>query len=160
MTEDQRTYLAELLESSPRQTFVLFPLSALLVEWLRRGGRAPRLRLRFAPLLLWGFLQYWLTGRYRRLMNAGGPGFKNLPSRLLTGGPYALSRNPMYLGHLLFALGLALTLPSWVTKLMLIERCVRFQRRVGLDEARLRVEFGDAYEAYLRTVRRWIPGIL
>jgi protein-S-isoprenylcysteine O-methyltransferase Ste14 len=130
----------------------------LALETARR--RRLTLDLRFAPLAAAGFALYWLCGRYRRLQGAGGPGFRSLPVRLLTSGPYAYSRNPMYLGHLLFTLGLALTLPSPFAALLLAERWWRFSRRVQLDEIRLLGRFGDDYAAYTRRVKRWVPGLV
>ena len=64
----------------------------------------------------------------------------------------------MYLGHLLFLLGLALTFWSWFAMIILAGRSLWFHRRVLQDEARLEAIVGAEYAAY-RT-RRWIPGIL
>lgn len=81
------------------------------------------------------------------------------PDRLVTSGPYALSRNPMYLGHMLFTLGLALVFRSPVGAALVMERARRFQRRVRVDERRLEQIFGDEYRNYSRRVKRWIPGV-
>ncbi len=150
--------IVDMVRSSPRQTFVAYPLVLLAFEWLRQGGR-PRMGARFAPLLAWGFLQYWLVGRYRAAQGGGGPGIENRPVRLLTDGPYAYTRNPMYLGHLLFTAGLVLTLRSWLGALLLAERVARFNRRVVTDEALLQEQFGDEYRAYVRRVPRWVPRV-
>ena len=149
--------LRDFADSSPRQSFVLYPAAVLLFEALRRSQA--RLDLRFAPLLAAGYGLYRFGGWYRRRHRAGGPGFANLPTRLLTDGPYAYSRNPMYLGHLLFSLGLLLVTRSPLAALLLVERLVRFQRRVERDEVRLLEQFGAEYRAYLGRVRRWLPGL-
>lgn len=83
-----------------------------------------------------------------------------LPERLVTSGPYSWTRNPMYLGHLIFSLGLVLVFRSPFAALLAFSRIVYFQRRVFDDEARLQSLFGDEYEAYKQQVRRWIPRIL
>jgi protein-S-isoprenylcysteine O-methyltransferase Ste14 len=82
------------------------------------------------------------------------------PSRLVTSGPYALMRNPMYLGHLIFVLGLALAFRSTVAAALGIGRALRFRRRVQADEERLEILFGDQYRAYQMRVKRWIPGLI
>ena len=148
--------LTRLGSSSPRQTFVLWPLTVLLVEAVRRRG-APRVDPRFLPLVAWGYLQYWSVGRLREHEEAGERGFRSVPRRLLVDGPYRLTRNPMYLGHLLFTLGVALATRSPLAWLAVFERWRRFSDRVARDEARLREAFGAEYEAYCARVPRWLP---
>lgn len=138
---------------SSTRTFVLFPLAVLAVEFFRGFQLLPW----FAPLLAWGFLQYWLVGRYRRRIGGGGPGMQVPPERLVTGGPYAWCRNPMYLGHLIFLLGLTLTFYSPFALLLLVLSAIWFHSRVLRDERRLRHLFGDEYAAYARRVKRWLP---
>ncbi len=89
----------------------------------------------------------------------GGPGITVPPQRLVTDGVYAYTRNPMYLGHLIFMLGLAVTFRSWLALALLAGHVVWFHRRVLEDEARLRAQFGAPYADYERRVKRWIPGL-
>ncbi len=144
------------LRSSPRQTFLVLPAALLACEVLRRRRRPP-VDARFLPLLAWGYLQYRLCGGYRRRLGGGGPGLRKPPERLVTTGPYALTRNPMYLGHLIFTAGLALSLRSPLGSLLLLERWLRLSRHVEADEARLDKIFGAEYRAYRRAVPRWLP---
>jgi protein-S-isoprenylcysteine O-methyltransferase Ste14 len=144
--------------SSSLRTFVVVPLVVLAWElFLNRGT------LRFAPwflpLVLWGYLQYKLVGRYRLSVGGGGPGMKTMPDRLVVQGPYAYTRNPMYLGHLIFLSGLALTLHSELAALIALASAVFFHVRVRKDEKRLREFFGAPYAEYCSRVRRWIPGL-
>ncbi|HVA23140.1 MAG TPA: isoprenylcysteine carboxylmethyltransferase family protein [Chloroflexota bacterium] len=108
------------------------------------------------PLLAWGYLQYRLIGGYRQRQRAGSRGFATVPQRLLTNGPYRISRNPMYLGHLIFMLGLALSTGSKLAWAILLANLPWFQSRVLYDEERLRDKFGAGYEAYCLSVRRWL----
>ena len=85
---------------------------------------------------------------------------KTMPARLVTGGPYAYTRNPMYLGHLIFLAGLALTLRSELGALIFVANVVFFHVRVRRDEERLREFFGEPYAEYCGRVKRWIPGLL
>ena len=137
------------LRGTPNRTFVLYPAVVLLAH--RRIERP-----RFLPMLAWGYLQYRLIGDHRQRMRAGGRGFDRPPDKLLTTGPYALSRNPMYLGHLIFLLGLALSTGSRLAWGILLANLPWFQSRVLRDEVRLRAKFGAEYEAYCRRVRRWL----
>jgi protein-S-isoprenylcysteine O-methyltransferase Ste14 len=81
------------------------------------------------------------------------------PQRIIAGGPYRYTRNPMYLGHLIFLTGLALTLWSWFALIVLVARALWFHRRVLHDEARLERIFGADYLTYRTQVKRWIPGL-
>jgi protein-S-isoprenylcysteine O-methyltransferase Ste14 len=66
----------------------------------------------------------------------------------------------MYLGHLIFMLGLAVTFSSWLALALLIFHAVWFHRRVLRDEGSLEARFGAPYRAYKAQVTRWIPGLL
>jgi protein-S-isoprenylcysteine O-methyltransferase Ste14 len=147
------------LARTPVQTFILCPLAVIAIELVINRGR-----LTFvpwgAPLLAWGYLQYLLVGRYRHPRAGGSAGMEVPPERIIATGPYRYTRNPMYLGHLIFLLGLAITLWSWVALIVLAGRAFWFHRRVLRDEARLETIFGAEYAAYRARVKRWIPGVL
>jgi protein-S-isoprenylcysteine O-methyltransferase Ste14 len=154
-----KQYLSSLLARTPLVTFVLIPLVVVACELVLRGGV-----LAFdpwgVPLLVLGYAQYRLVGSFRTAQGGGGPGIDNPPTRIVTEGPYRLTRNPMYLAHIVFMLGLALTLRSWVALIILIARAIWFHRRVVADEARLATRFGPEYTDYTRRVKRWVPGVL
>jgi len=140
------------------RTFVLSPVLVVAFElWLNHG----RLRLEpwALPLLAWGYLQYRLAGRYRLRLGGGGPGMDTPPDRLVTNGPFALCRNPMYLGHLIFLVGLALSLGSWFGAVLALGTAVWLQFRVRRDERRLAERFGEPYMQYCSRVKRWIPAL-
>jgi len=151
--------LRDLLARTPVRTFVIYPIAVIAFELVTRRGD-----LVVVPggalLLAWGYLQYRLAGNYRLRHGGGGPGITVPPQRLVVAGPYAYTRNPMYLGHLIFLLGLALILWSWFALVLLIAQAIWLQRRVRADEARLRAQFGAQYADYQARVKRWIPGLL
>jgi protein-S-isoprenylcysteine O-methyltransferase Ste14 len=143
------------LRRSPVQTFVLVPLAVLLWE-ISLGD------VRFQPagvvLMAWGFLQYRLVGRYRVRIGGGGPGLSGAPpEHLVETGVYAWTRNPMYLGHIIFMIGVAVAFQSWFGALIAIARAIWFHRRVLGDEKGLAERFGPPYIDYQRRVRRWVP---
>jgi protein-S-isoprenylcysteine O-methyltransferase Ste14 len=80
------------------------------------------------------------------------------PDRIITVGPYRYTRNPMYLGHLMFLVGLAILFWSWFGLIVVVLRALWFHRRVLHDEGRLEKIFGAEYSAYRARVKRWIPG--
>jgi hypothetical protein len=151
-----RAAVARRVRSTPFRTFVLYPATLVAVESALRR-RALRLDGRGLPLMVWGYLQYRLCGNYRRPRGGGGPGPDVPPDRLVTTGPYAVVRNPMYLGHLIFLAGLAITLRSPRTALLGLGVAAWFHARVLDDEARLRAIFGAEYIEYARRVSRWLP---
>lgn len=143
---------------TPVRTFVVYPMVVLAWEWIiHHGSLAPNLW--YLPVMLWGYLQYRLCGLYRIKHGGGGPGLEIPPERLVTTGPYACTRNPMYLGHIIFLIGLTLTLKSWLAALITVSVAVWFHIRVLGDEKELIERLGEPYKHYLASVRRWIPGL-
>ena len=65
----------------------------------------------------------------------------------------------MYLGHLIFMLGLAITVRSWPAPVLLAFHIVWLHRWVFDDETRLTALFGDEYVQYMGRVKRWIPAL-
>jgi protein-S-isoprenylcysteine O-methyltransferase Ste14 len=146
------------LRSTSFRTFVLYPFIVVVGEWLVQGSAAS-IRLQYVPLMVCGYLQYRLCGNYRIRRGGGGPGMNTPPECLVTTGPFAWCRNPMYLGHIVFLVGLALTWRSLFAAGIAAATAVWLQCRVRRDEIRLRDRFGRPYEEYVARVRRWIPGI-
>jgi protein-S-isoprenylcysteine O-methyltransferase Ste14 len=80
-----------------------------------------------------------------------------MPEGIIATGPYRYTRNPMYLGHLIFMEGLALTFWSWFAVVLLVARASGFSNGFCNDERRLEKVFGVEYAAYRARVKRWIP---
>ena len=142
---------------TPVRTFVIYP--AITLGWeLALNGKYLQPNLWFVPLMLWGYLQYRLCGSYRVRRGGGGPGLETPPERLVSTGVYGYTRNPMYLGHIIFLIGLTLTLKSWFAALITIGTAIWFHTRVVGDEKILTDRLGKPYIDYLSKVKRWIPG--
>jgi len=146
------------LAGTSYRTFVLYPVLVVAFELWLNDGRV-RLEVWYLPLLAWGYLQYRLSGRYRLRLGGGGPGMDTPPERLVTSGPFAFCRNPMYLGHVIFLAGLALSLRSWLGAAIALGTAVWLQFRVRRDERRLAERFGEPYMQYCCRVKRWIPAV-
>lgn len=76
---------------------------------------------------------------------------------LATGGVYAFTRNPMYLGALVAFAGLALALRSpWLLLLVPLLAIALVKLAIRPEESYLERRFGAAYRDYKAIVRRWL----
>lgn len=116
-----------------------------LFELWRRGPRPAAIAWSLA-LVLPGL---WLRGY------ASGYVKKNL--ELTTTGPYAHTRNPLYLGSMLIAAGFAVALGSWAMALVLaVGFAMIYVPVIASEEGFLRATFPE-FDAYCRQVPRLIP---
>jgi protein-S-isoprenylcysteine O-methyltransferase Ste14 len=94
----------------------------------------------------------------RRFRLAGTSVVPGEPSTsLVVVGPYAFTRNPIYIGFVLAYFGLAIMLTSLWVLLLLIPILAILQRGVvEREEAYLERQFGDAYRKYQARVPRWL----
>jgi protein-S-isoprenylcysteine O-methyltransferase Ste14 len=77
--------------------------------------------------------------------------------KLVTSGPYRMTRNPMYVGMTFLYLGLALSLGATLSLALLPAVLLMIDRMVIAREERyLEERFGEDYRAYRRRVRRWL----
>jgi protein-S-isoprenylcysteine O-methyltransferase Ste14 len=153
LVADRPRTLKHWFSSTPRRTFLLYPIVVALFELAWRS----ELVLQWAgiPFLALGYLQYRWSGLYRTRHGGGGPGLDKPPVRLVTTGIYRFTRNPMYSGHLTFMLGLSITFASWLALALLAFHLWWFQSRVREDEKHMRRLFGADYADYAQQVRRW-----
>lgn len=88
----------------------------------------------------------------------GGRNHQVYADRLVTEGLFRHSRNPLYVGKFLMALGLGIGTNRWPS---LIALCVAYSFMyhsvVLAEEAYLRDKFGAAFDEYCRQVPRWWP---
>ena len=77
---------------------------------------------------------------------------------LATDGPYAYTRNPLYLGSFLIGLGFVVTGNSvWVLLVFLIAFGVIYRGVIRYEEDDLARTFGRQFAQYVRTVPRFLP---
>ena len=77
------------------------------------------------------------------------------PGELVTGGIFARSRNPVYLGLALVVVGAFLVLGKRVLLALAIVFVVYFQHLIRREERFLVAHYGDAYREYAARVGRW-----
>jgi protein-S-isoprenylcysteine O-methyltransferase Ste14 len=77
--------------------------------------------------------------------------------KLVMDGPYQFTRNPMYLGVVALTLGIAIWIGAWP---MFIVPAAMFATanwvHIPFEEAKMRRQFGAAYDDYVARVRRWL----
>jgi protein-S-isoprenylcysteine O-methyltransferase Ste14 len=76
----------------------------------------------------------------------------------VTRGPFRLSRNPVFFGLLVAALGVALVIPTALAWALLGATYVAISTQVRLEEEHLRGLHGPDYVAYCAAVPRWLGG--
>lgn len=80
---------------------------------------------------------------------------------LVTTGPFALVRNPIYVALAMFMVAMAIAYGR-AANLVVAFPVYAFATwmRVASEEKVLRAQFGAAYDAYARRVARFVPGII
>ncbi|RQG99581.1 methyltransferase family protein [Natrarchaeobius oligotrophus] len=106
--------------------------------------------------LVSGILLYVYTSFQFVSEGEGTPSPTDEPKHLVTGGIYAHSRNPMYIGVLLVILGQALLRRSVAILWWGAGMWIGFHNRaIGYEEPHLLEKHGEEYEKYREEVPRW-----
>jgi protein-S-isoprenylcysteine O-methyltransferase Ste14 len=79
------------------------------------------------------------------------------PTRLVSDGPFAFSRNPMYVGWALLHLGVGMAAGSAWIVLTLPAAICWIHGEILQEERALSETFGDSYTAYRAQVPRYLP---
>jgi protein-S-isoprenylcysteine O-methyltransferase Ste14 len=93
-------------------------------------------------------------------IHRGGKDGKVYAGRLVCGGMYGVTRNPMYVGNGLISIGMTMLLGSPLGYLILIPFFLFvYQAIIAAEEAYLRDKFGSEYDDYALRVSRIIPSL-
>src|ERR1700727_1085244 len=138
-----------------------------MVEWshIARRIRVP-LGFLFAVLYFWLAQPSWRWLAVAAIVVAPGLLIRALASghvrkneALATSGPYAFTRNPLYLGSLLIGVGFAVAARSWWVGIALVAMFfVIYLPVIRGEEKFLREEFPE-FEEYARQVPRIFPRV-
>jgi len=111
----------------------------------------------FILLLIGETIRIWAVshaGGATRTRNVGAPS-------LCSSGPYAHSRNPLYVGNMLMYIGIVLIagVPNGFFMVMVttVFFLIQYTLIISLEEETLRGKFGDSYIRYVKSVPRLIP---
>ena len=135
-----------------------------IVPWLllQSSGAAvmPSLSIWLIGLLPFfaGIILYlWCAGAFT-FIGKGTPAPIDAPVFLVREGPYRWVRNPMYIGVFSVLVGEIILFHSLsLLAYMLLVGVIVHLFVVFYEEPHLTRRFGRSYEAYLRTVPRWLP---
>jgi protein-S-isoprenylcysteine O-methyltransferase Ste14 len=121
-----------------------YPL-AVVILWLAR----PTLRSILAGAVV-GAIGLWIRAR--------AAGHLHKQQILTVTGPYAFTRNPLYLGSFILMIGVAIAAYSWWSALILFGYFALFYSFVMLQEEReLYQHHGEAFQEYARGVPLFFP---
>jgi protein-S-isoprenylcysteine O-methyltransferase Ste14 len=141
--------------------FVLtYLLGASVESVVRRPGRSPEAFVAVSVVGIFLFavgatIAAWSLLIFRKARTTTVPG--KASTRLVTWGPYRLSRNPMYVGLALAYLGEAGILRQvWPVLALPLTLAYVNWIVVPVEEARLGEVFGPEYREYRAKVRRWV----
>lgn len=102
-------------------------------------------------MIFWGYFLRILARGYKAEMNPDG-------KRLVTDGPYAFTRNPMYFGTLVIGLGIMFVLFKWwVALIFLAIYLIIYNLEINREEAKLLIFFGDKYKDYCQKTAKFFP---
>ena len=133
------------------------PIPFILVLILCRAKESPD------AITWWPGLALLVAGEGLRLWGVAvvGKGSRTRGSgvaRLVTTGPYAYVRNPLYLGNFLLTLGATfISELLWMLPVVITLYLLQYVPIVLWEEQVLSERFGAQYAAYCRDVPRWIP---
>jgi protein-S-isoprenylcysteine O-methyltransferase Ste14 len=115
-------------------------------------------RLGYAPVAVGAGLLVWIVvfglTQYRRLPERVPMDWS--PALLMTGGPYAISRHPMYVGELALWLGWAILYGSIPVLIGFAVLGAVVAQLAPREERALEAKFGEVYCQYRARVPRWL----
>ncbi|QOR69860.1 isoprenylcysteine carboxylmethyltransferase family protein [Ruania alkalisoli] len=142
----------------------VFLVAAAVLQQLlaRRAGPPPRWRRVASAALALVSLALPTTAAltFHSRRTTVSPLDPSAASALVTDGPNAFTRNPMYLGMAGLLTAHAWRRGSWLAVLPVAGFVAVIDRlQVPAEESALAERFGPAYVAYCARVPRWLPGV-
>ncbi len=138
--------------------FWVYPLAV----WLFVTANTSEASLRLGALVacFGEALRLWANGYVgHRKVNATTQGAQEPKiGHLITAGPYAYVRNPLYVGTFIIGLGFCIAVRNiWVAVGGLVLLAVIYRGKVQEEEEVIQQEWGDEFHAYRQAVPRWFP---
>ena len=128
------------------------------------------LDVRFAPLALWPVqlgaaltvagVAFAIWARATIAGNWSSSVTLKRDHELIVEGPYRIVRHPIYTGILLGLLGTALAVGEWRALLGVAIAAGAYWRKLTIEEAVMRRQFGETYARYAERVRALVPFVI
>ncbi len=142
-----------------KRTSIPLPIVAalLLIPPTAAGARADWLPLAGVPVVLLGeWIRMWgvhhIGSVSRTRTERLGP--------LIDHGPFAMVRNPLYIGNILLWLGFSISARLlWLAPIVFVLLMIEYHAIVRWEERLLESRMGDSYRHYLTRVPRWLPNL-
>lgn len=123
-----------------------YPLAAAILWFAHPGPRG---------ILLGAFI-----GAFGLLIRAYAAGYLHKQEVLTVTGPYAYTRNPLYLGSAVLGVGAAIATRSWVSaSILLLYFAIFYSMVMRREEKELRLKHGASFEEYARAVPLFFPSL-
>lgn len=126
---------------------IVWVVDSFLLRWGTMNQVSLVVRLAISTTLI-GSGAYLVQQSHKLVIDADEP-------MLVDWGVYSISRHPMYLGSMLFELGIAATTLSVMALLVGILIFFAYNLFAAYEEESLIQVLGDEYRQYQRNVRRW-----
>lgn len=81
------------------------------------------------------------------------------PTSVVSTGAFRYVRHPLYLGSILFYLGLAVSTASLFSLALLVVIFVFYNYIASYEERLLEIRFGEGYGRYKKRTGKWVPRI-
>ena len=133
------------------------PIPFLIVMVLFAEPTITSLTIGFLIVFLGELIRFWgvsIAGSETRTTGEVGGTY------LITNGPFAYVRNPLYVGNMLLYAGvgvMSMALYPWLLIVAIAWFYVQYTLIVSREEEFLREKFGSDYEQYCQQVRRFVP---
>ncbi len=121
-----------------------------LILWPARLGAA----LTFAGIAFAIWARVWIAGNWSSDVTL------KRDHELIVDGPYRWVRHPIYTGILVALAGTALAAGEWRGVLAIVLACAAYWRKLTIEEAVMRRQFGEAYVEYAERVPALIPFVV
>ena len=100
-------------------------------------------------------LNLWVSYLFKNKNTTIKP--KEIPTTLITSGPFRISRHPVYLGLTMILFGFSIFQGNLITLMFpLVFMAAMNAMFIPLEEKNLEKAFGKKYSAYKKKVRMWI----
>jgi len=107
------------------------------------------------PLIAGVIWNIWADQLFKRHQTTVKPHLA--PTSMVSSGPFAISRNPMYLGMIAITTGTAALLGSLTPMIVpVVFAAILAVKFVPMEERSMERTFGDVWRQYRQCVRRWL----